>query len=116
MNTTTTRKNETRSARLWSGQFHFLVSPECDISYLQGAMGGYVSAIATAPRKSEFVLRVMSALRERRLVPDDGCRDIHDISKSYRTGQLSDEWILLGSRALETDQVVFTTFDLYDSV
>jgi hypothetical protein len=114
--TTTRRGGTTRESILWSGQFHFLISPECDISYLQGRMGGYVSAIAVASSESDFIVKAKAALRERMLIPDDEYDDIEDISARYQKRNLSDEWIQLCREALETGGVVFTTFDLYNSV
>jgi hypothetical protein len=96
--------------------FHFLVNPECNINYLQGRKGGYVSAIAVAPSESEFIDKAKGALRERMLSPDDEYDHIEDISRRYQDRDLSDEWIQLCKRALETRQVAFTTFDLYSSV
>lgn len=117
MTTTTTPRSETtKKSILWSGQFHFLVSPECDISYLQGRTGGYVSAIAVASSENEFIITAKAALRERMLVPDDEYDNIEDISQRYQKHKLSDEWIRLCREALETGRVVFTTFDLYGSV
>jgi hypothetical protein len=115
--TTTTRRTGTDRERiLWSGKFHFLISPGCDISYLQGRIGGYVSAIAVASSESDFVVKAKAALLERALIPDDEYDDIEDISTRYQKRNLSDEWIQLCTEALETTRVVFMTFDLYSSV
>jgi len=54
-----------------------------------------------------------AALRERMLSPDDEYDNIEDISRKYQDHDLSDEWIQLCKKALETGQVVFTAFDLY---
>jgi hypothetical protein len=101
--------------RLWSGQFHFLVSPECDIDYLKGAKGGFVSAIATAPSELNFIDRATSALEERMLRPDAERDLIEEITASYLDGKLSDEWVRLCELTLETGEVGFNGFDLYNS-
>src|ERR1700730_3257458 len=110
------RSRTTKESTLWSGQFHFLVNPECNISYLQGAKGGYVSAIAVAPAEREFINMAKAALRERMLSPDDEYDNIENISRRYQDRDLSDEWIQLCKKAFETGHVVFTAFDLYSSV
>ena len=101
---------------VWSGRFHFLVNPECNIDYLRGAMGGYVSAICLAESKEEFIARAFQALRDRKLSPDEGFDEIEDISAIYHDGMLSDEWMALGKLASESGDVSFNCFQLYDSV
>lgn len=107
---------ETRDGdSVWSGRFHFLVNAECNIDYLQGGIGGYVSAICAARSRKEFIARAFEALRDRQLSPDDEFDEIEDISAMYRNGMLSDEWMTLGKLAAETGDVAFNCFDLYSS-
>jgi hypothetical protein len=100
---------------LWSGKFHFLVRSDCDLEYLQGAIGGFVSAIALADSEGSFVQIVFTALRSRKLEPDDEFDEIENLSERYRNKHLSDEWTGLSDFALDTGRAVFNTFDLYDS-
>lgn len=93
--------------------FHFLVSPECDIDYLQGSAGGYVSAIAVAESREYFISAVFQALRDRQLHPDDEYQEVENISEQYKDSALSEEWMELGKNATEELVVQFGTFDLY---
>jgi hypothetical protein len=101
---------------IWSGLFHFLVNPGCSIDYLQGAAGGYVSAIASAGSEEEFITKAMDALRDRQLSPDDEFDEIEEISAGYWDGTLSDQWLALCKLAFETGEVEFGEFDLYTAV
>jgi hypothetical protein len=103
-----------KGRRLWSGRFHFLVSPDCHISYLRGAKGGFVSAISIASSESDFIDSTSSALKHRRLRPDAERDEIGDITARYLGGKLSDEWDRLCESALRTEDVVFNEFDLYN--
>ena len=100
---------------LWSGRFHFLVKPECKIEYLQGRMGGYVSAIGSANSKEEFIERAFDALQRRELTADEEFDEVENISTKYYGGTLSDEWMALCESAVETGDVAFNCFDLYAS-
>jgi hypothetical protein len=114
---TTTRKHRTPKGRwLWSGRFHFLVRQDCDIPYLRGAKGGFVSAIAVALADDKFVVLVNRVLRDRMLRPDDERDQVEEITAAYLDGKLSDEWDELCASTLETGEVAFNEFDLYDSI
>jgi len=113
MTTQTSKTREDHS--LWSGRLHFLVNPECEIDYLQGRMGGYVSAICSAQSKEEFLARAFDALRRRQLTPNEEFDEIEDISAKYYGKTLSDEWMALCESAIETGDVAFNCFDLYAS-
>jgi hypothetical protein len=102
------------SDSVWSGRFHFLINAECNIDYLQGRMGGYVSAICLAKSKEKFISRTLDALRDRQLSPNEEIDELEDISTQYRDGTLSDEWMSLCKLATETGDVAFNCFDLYD--
>lgn len=77
-------------------------------------MGGFVSAIALADLERSFVEIVFAALRSRKLEPDDDFNEIENLSEKYQNKHLSDEWIGLCDIALDTGQVAFNTFDLYN--
>jgi hypothetical protein len=112
--TTTQRRTIPEGKEIWSGQFHFLINPDCDLEYLQGAEGGYVSAISLADSEELFLKTVFAALKERKVTPDDEYDEIEEISEKYRNGDLSDEWIELCNYALNTGRVAFNTFDVYE--
>jgi hypothetical protein len=112
--TTTTQKRTIPNGKgLWSGQFHFLVRPDCDIEYLQGRRGGYVSAITLADSKDSLLQIVFTELKNRKLAPDDEYDEIEELTEKYQNGDLSDEWIELCNLALDTGQVAFNAFNLY---
>jgi len=113
--TTTPRRIIPDGKALWSGKFHFLVKPDCDLEYLQGAMGGFVSAISLTDSQVSFLQTVFAELKNRKLTPDDEYDEIEELCGKYRNGDLSDEWIELCNLALDTGEVVFNTFDLYDA-
>jgi hypothetical protein len=114
MSTTTIPTRKLSDKRpLWSGQFHFLVSPDCELDHLRGRVGGYVSAIASADSQEIFIRDVFVELKSRQLVPDDEYEAIEEISQLYRNGGLSDKWMALCKLALNTGRVAFDTFDLY---
>ena len=111
--TTTPKRTIPDGNGLWSGQFHFLVRTDCDLEYLQGREGGYVSAITLADSEESLLRIVFAELKKRKLAPDDEYDEIEEISEKYRNGDLSDEWIELCNFALNTGQVAFNTFNLY---
>jgi len=113
---TTPKSKDSNENSVWSGKFHFLVNPECNIDYLQGAIGGYVSAICLAKSKEEFIARAFDAFRKRQLSPDEEFDEIENISAEYNDGALSGEWMGLCKLASETGNVSFNGFDLYTSV
>jgi hypothetical protein len=115
-NLMTTLNSRTLGAySLWSGRFHFLVNAECNIDYLQGSMGGYVSAICLAGSQEEFIARAFEALRNRQLSPDEEFDEIEDLSVQYHNETLSDEWMALCKLASESGDVSFNCFQLYAS-
>lgn len=111
-NIITTQRTET-DKQIWSGLFHFRVNPDCDIDYLRGAVGGFVNAIAVAHTSDEFVAKVSSALEDRKL-SSNTAEQLENISSGYVQRSLSDEWMSLCRDALNSGEVSFTTFDLYD--
>ena len=113
-NTISSQKKITpKIGRLWSGQFHFIVSRNCEIDYLKGRTGGFVTAISTANTREAFIEKAMASLRYRQLFPDDEYEQVENISSKYQDSTLSDEWMRMCDTALGTDEVTFNTFDLY---
>lgn len=111
--TTTPNRTIPDGGAIWSGRFHFLIRPDCDLEYLQGAIGGYVSAIALADSEESFMQTAFAALVERKVTPNNEYEEIEDISEKYRKRDLSDEWMELCNYALNTGRVAFNNFELY---
>ncbi len=78
-------------------------------------MGGYVSAIAAAGTREQFISKALDSLRERQLTPDTEIEGIEEISVEFREGTLSDEWMALCKLAFKSGDVAFNEFDLYTS-
>jgi len=114
VSTTITRRRTIPDGKaLWSGLFHFLIRPDCDLEYLKGRFGGYVSAIALADSKESFLNTAFQELKARRVTPDDEYDEIEEISGKYLNRDLSDEWLGLCKLAMDTGSVAFNTFDVY---
>ncbi len=111
---TITIQPDSETPTVWSALFHFLTDPACDLDYLKGSKGGYVSAIAVAKTADDFVARVMSELRLRNLTGEK-VNDLENLTKKVQARDLSDEWLSLSQQAIEGGNVAFTEFDLYDS-
>jgi hypothetical protein len=109
-----TIQTDSDALRVWSGLFHFSTDPTCDLDYLKGSRGGYVSAIAVARTGDEFIKRVMAELRARKLTGDE-VDHLENLTKKVQDRDLSDEWLALSQQAIESDQVAFTEFDLHDN-
>ena len=112
---TTSETGTTVESLVWSGRFHFLVNQDCNLEYLRGGMGGYVSAIAAAKTREQFISKALDSLRDRQLTPDREIEEVEDISTKFREGTLSDEWMALCKLAFKSGDVAFNEFDLYTS-
>jgi hypothetical protein len=112
---TTPETGTTFESLVWSGRFHFLVNRDCNLEYLRGRMGGYVSAISVAKTKEQFISKALDSLRDRQLTPDKEIEEVEEISAKFLEGTLSDEWMALCKLAFESGDVAFNEFDLYTS-
>ena len=111
-NATITSRKHSERVSLWSGIFHFTVDPDCRISYLQGAAGGYVSAACAASSSADFISQVFTALCQRQLAPVNFW-SVKAFDPESEQEHLSLEWIELSKKASASEEVQFTEFHLY---